>query len=110
MNRDEILAKSRNENKGADEMAKQVKLKAASVSRAVGFFLCCIGALVANLLDLSIVVALVCWMVYWGMLAAEGWVLAAGLKTRWGWLGALANTIFFVAFTALFIVRAVQQA
>lgn len=109
MNRDEILAKSRNENKGADEMAKQVQLKAASVSRAVGFSLCCIGALIANLMDLSVIVSLACWMIYWGMLAAEGWILVAGLKTKWGWLGALVNTMFFVAFAVLFILRAVQN-
>jgi hypothetical protein len=44
------------------------------------------------------------------MLAVEGWVLVSGLKTRWGWMGALVNTAFFIAFAVLFVVRALQQA
>ena len=108
MTREDILARSRKENECGDEMAKQKKLKAASISRAMGFLLCVLGAMVDSIfLDIGLV-GLVCWAVYWGMLAAEGWVLVAGLKTKWGWLGALANTVFFLAFAIAFIVRAIE--
>lgn len=108
MNRDEILAKSRSEYQGADEMAKQVKLQAASVSRAVGFLLCILGASLDNIfLDIGLI-GLFCWTVYWGMLATEGWVLVAGIKTKYGWIGAVCNTLLFVLFAVAFVVRLID--
>lgn len=108
MNKDEILAKSRGEYKGADEMAKQVKLRAASVSRAVGFLLCILGAMLDNLFLEIGLVGLMCWTVYWAMLATEGWVLVAGIKTKHGWIGAACNTLLFIVFAVAFTVRMVS--
>lgn len=108
MNRDGILAKSRGEYKGADEMAKQVKLQAASISRAVGFFLCILGAFLDGVFLENGLIGLMCWTVYWGMLATEGWVLVAGIKTKYGWIGAVCNTVLFVLFAVAFSVRLID--
>lgn len=108
MNRDEILAKSRIENKGADEMAKQVQLKAASISRAVGFVLCIVGAALDGIFLDNGLIGLVCWTVYWGMLATEGWVLVAGGKTKYGWIGAVCNTALFLLFAVAFALRLIN--
>jgi hypothetical protein len=86
-------------------MAKQVKLQAASVSRAVGFLLCILGAMLDNIFLDNGLVGLVCWTVYWGMQATEGWVLVAGIKTKHGWIGAVCNTALFVLFAVAFVVR-----
>ena len=42
MNKDEILEKSRQENKHKDEMEKEVFLKAGQISCAVGSIICAI--------------------------------------------------------------------
>jgi hypothetical protein len=105
MNKEEILAKSRNENKGADEMEKQAKLQAASVSRAVGFLLCILGAMLDNIFLNNGLIGLMCWTVYWGMQATEGWVLAFGLKIKRNWITAACYTALFVLFAVAFVVR-----
>jgi hypothetical protein len=105
MNKDEILAKSRKENESGDEMAKQAQLRAASISRAVGFFLCVLGALLDSLLLENGLVGLTCWMVYWGMQAVEGWVLMICTKSKNGWRTATVKTLLFVLFAVALIVR-----
>ena len=108
MNKDEILAKSRNENRNGDEMVQQVKLRTASISRAVGFCLCVFGVFVDSIFLKIGLLGLVCWTVYWGMLAAEEWVIYVGLKVKYGLFKALVNTIFFIAFTVFSIIWAIE--
>ena len=105
MNKDEILAKSRNAYKGEDEMTKQVKLKAASISRAVGLLLCVIGAVVDGIFLENGLIGLSCWTVYWGMHTVEGWVMVADLKTKYGWIGAAFNSLLFVLFAVALVIR-----
>ena len=108
MNRDEILARSRKENEGGDEMIKQLKLRAASVSRAFGFMLCVLGALVDSIFLESGLVGLICWVVYWGMRAVEEWLLFAGNKKKNGWTMAVVYTFFFAAFIVAFVIRLIE--
>ena len=74
-----------------------MKLRAASVSRAFGFMLCVLGALVDSIFLESGLVGLICWVVYWGMRAVEEWLLFPGIKKKNGWTMAVVYTFFFAA-------------
>ena len=53
MNKEEILAKSRAENKGQDEREKQVLIKAGQIAFTVGGGLCMLVALINSILSVA---------------------------------------------------------
>lgn len=103
MNREEILAKSRSENEKEDEMEKMVKLKAASISRSVGFVLCSVIALLDAIFGDFRFIAPVCWLVYWGMQSTEEWILWAQLKKKRSIFLVLLSTVFTLLFATILI-------
>ena len=105
MNRDEILAKSRSENEVEDEMEKMVKLKAATISRAVGFLICTLMAILDAAFGDFKIIGPVCWSVYWGMQSTESWILWFQLRRKRGWMLALLYTGFAVFFSILLVMN-----
>ncbi|MBO5090705.1 MAG: hypothetical protein J6C27_07350 [Clostridia bacterium] len=98
MNKDEILAKSREENKSADERQKHLQQKAGTIASAVGMALCCIVAFLEGIFGDSVILFYGCFSIYWGITASNGLVLAIFEKKKLGWLGAIVNVIFFILF------------
>ena len=97
MNRDEILAKSREENKTADERVKSIQTKAGAISSAVGLALCCIIAFLEGIWGDSCILFYGCFSIYWGITAAKGLVLAFATKNKAGWFAAV-NVVIFIGF------------
>lgn len=65
MNKEEILAKSREENKNGDEREKKSRMSAAAISAGVGALLCMILVCIEELVfDRN---AIPLWIVYYGI-------------------------------------------
>ena len=105
MTREEILAKSQRENKNMDEREQQMRLKAASVSRAVGVLLNLLVCLTTIVTDGPNEIICATWIVYWGMLAADYLVQAITLKDSERWLAAIFSTIALAFFVWKFITQ-----
>lgn len=97
MNKDEILAKSRAENGGTDEMQLAIQRKAGSISGSVGLALCCIVALLEGILGDSLILFYGCFSIYWGIIATSNIVLAVALKNKYIWF-AVINVVMFIVF------------
>lgn len=65
MNKNEILEKSRAENKNGDEMEKKVRMKASAISATVGMSLCMILVIIEELVFDRSATAL--WIIYTGV-------------------------------------------
>ena len=65
MNKDEILAKSREENKNGDEREKTSRIKSSAISAAVGALLCMIFMIVEELVFDRHSIHL--WIIYFGI-------------------------------------------
>ncbi len=106
MTRDEILAKSRLDNMGEDEREYQISLKACSISRAVGFFICALAAfLEAILTDNQQIVSLSAWMIYSSMYSVEDWINAIKLQNKLKLAGAIVYSVLFVSLFVFFILE-----
>lgn len=110
MDRDEILARSRSENKNVmDEREKDAQTKANSVSQGVGMILCIlIGAIGMGL------TGMVCTLwastsIYTGMFAAERIAVAIRLRSKGLWLLAGIATTAFLAVFVVFIISGVKK-
>ncbi len=104
MNKDEILAKSREENKNADERQLALRQKAQAISGAVGIALCFIIALLEGVFGDSVILFYGCFSIYWGMTAANGIALAVATKKKFAWFSLL-NAVFFAVFMAKLILE-----
>lgn len=109
MNRDEILARSRDENKNVlDEREKAVQTKANSISQGVGMILCIlVGAIGFGLTGMSYILWAVT-SIYWGMFAAERVAVAIKLRGKGHWIFAGAFVVGFVVIVAVFVVSCVK--
>ena len=67
MNKEEILARSRNENKGMDIMELQSLEKASRIAAQVGMLLCCFVAV----MEVAVTgqVSMESWLIYFGILS-----------------------------------------
>lgn len=109
MNRDEILERSRNENKNVlDERERAAQTKANSISQGVGMILCIlIGAIGFGLTGMSCVLWAVT-AIYWGMFAAERVAVAIKLRNKGQWIFAGVFVVGFVVIFAVFVVSCVK--
>lgn len=105
MDKEEILAKSREENEQSDERQKFLLQKAQAVSSAVGMALCCIVALLEMLLSDSSILFYGCFSIYWGINATEKLVFSLSAKKKQGWLRTAINLLLFVAFMTKLILE-----
>ena len=96
MTKEEILEKSRNENKGFDEREQQTRTMAGNISQSFGVFLCLLTAMINRYFDGPRVVSTAVLMIYVGMGASQYIVSALRLKKVSDWLMALFLTAVFV--------------
>lgn len=100
MNKDEILAKSRNENKVQDERELQIHHRAGYIAMAAGGVVCCLICFFIRLLSDELgIVNTACFMVYTCMGAVEGWISAIMVKNKKAlWVSASVYTVLFLLF------------
>ena len=103
--RDEILARSRQENATQDERELQIYYRAGSIAKAVGGLLCVwISYVVTIISDNLGIVSTACWAIYMGMATVEYWICAVRVKyKKLYWVGASACSIFFVLYAFFFV-------
>lgn len=93
MNKEEILKKAREENKGADEVERAAVKVAATVSLVVGACACLILSLIDECVLKTTVIARTCWIIYDIMLATYAWVRAIKQKQKLFWILAPSITV-----------------
>ena len=96
MTKEEILEKSRNENKGFDEREQQARIMAGNISQSFGVFLCLLTSMINRYFDGPRVVTIAVLMIYVGMGASQYIVSALRLKKVSDWVMALFLTAVFV--------------
>ena len=96
MTKEEILEKSRNENKCFDEREQQTRTMAGNISQSFGVFLCLLTAMINRYFDGPRVVSTAVLMIYVGMGASQYIVSALRLKKVSDWVMALFLTAVFV--------------
>lgn len=110
MNRDEILAKSRSENRGVlDERERAAQTKANSISQGVGMILCILIGAIGMGLTGSVSILWACTSIYWGMFAAERVAVAIKLRSKGQWVFAGVLVVCFVAIFIIFVISCVQN-
>jgi len=101
MDKNEILEKSRNENKNKpDERELFVNGKAAAIGSSVGILICAAVILLETFLSDSYIATPAAWTVYWGIFAAIHTYKFAKLRQKhelaWGILGCALGVLFLV--------------
>ncbi len=103
MEKNEVLEKSRKENRGGDERDAQITAKAWRLAAAVGIMLCGITSSVyAIVYDKPTPYILSNTMIWLGMVATVYTVRAVRLKTKSDIVFAVIMGAMFVVFTVLF--------
>lgn len=96
MTKEEILEKSRKENKGFDEREQQTKIMAGNISQSFGVILCLLTSMINRYFDGPRIVTIAVLMIYVGMGASQYIVSAIRLKKVSDWVMALCLTAVFV--------------
>ena len=96
MNKEEILKRAREENKGVDEVKRAAENEAAKISMAIGLAAC----MLLNLLDAvyleTDVIGEACWIIYGTMITSRLWVEGISLKKTGYLIGAIVTTVFVI--------------
>lgn len=80
MNRDDILKKSREENKNGDEREEKIKLNSFAISAAIGALLCMIFVFIETVFfDRN---ATLIWIIYCSMMFSKSFLDSIKLKKR----------------------------
>ena len=104
MNREQILAKSQQENKNQlDERSQNIQTKANSLSQGVGMVMCVIMGLLGYCLSGNPDFPWCCTSIFWGMFAVERIVCAVKEKTIGHWVGASFLVLGTVAVTVCYV-------
>ena len=103
MNKEEILAKSRNENKGMDIMELQSLEKASKVAAKVGMLLCCFVAVMEVAVTGQL--SLGSWLIYFGILCTLFFMKYRLMKNRHELLLSIFYTMLFLLFLILFLLK-----
>lgn len=96
MNKEEILRRAREENKGVDEVKRSVENDAARISAAIGAAVCMLLNLLDRLILHSDVVGDTCWIIYGSMITSRLWVEGIALKKKGYVIGAICTTVFVI--------------
>lgn len=109
MNREEILAKSRNENKkGFDERESAILNRALTISQGVSCLLCVLVMIVNDVCGGPGVVSLGAMTTLWGTFFAERLLMAVQMKGKLRWAAAIFGAVMFIAFAAAFVVFTIR--
>ena len=104
MNKDDILEKSRRENKGPDEMEQYVMAAAGKIAAKVGMLVCCVVAILQVIFTDAI--SFESWMIF-SILAATFIVKYVKLHSKHELWVAVLYTVLFIMFAVLFLIRLV---
>lgn len=105
MNREEILEKSRRENKGTDEMELIVLNLAGKLAAQIGMLICCVVAVLQ--VSFTDSMSYESWMIYFSILGMLFTVKYVKLHKKHELLLAILFSALFVFFTVLFVHRLV---
>lgn len=109
MNREEILAKSRSENRFGDEKKASDVGRAIDVSQFVGLMLCLLFGISACIfLSEYKAVYYACFAILFGSVSAERFVCARRLKGTLRWAMAVFTAVLFVCYAAAYVVCIVK--
>ena len=103
MNREEILEKSRRENKGTDEIELIVLNSAGKLAAQIGMLICCAVAVLQ--VSFTDSMSYESWMIYFSILGTLFIVKYIKLHKRHELLLAILFSGLFVFFTVLFVRR-----
>lgn len=104
MNKEEILKRAREENKGVDEVKCAVENEAAKISIAIGLAACMLLNFLDSIILHTDVIDEACWIIYGTMVASRLWVYASCLKKIGYFIGAIMTTAFTILlFVFLFL-------
>ena len=103
MNREEILEKSRRENKGTDEMELIVLNSAGKLAAQIGMLICCVVAVLQ--VSFTDSMSYESWMIYFSILGTLFTVKYVKLHKKHELLLAILFSALFVFFTVLFVRR-----
>lgn len=80
MDKEEILKRAREENKGVDEVKCAAENEAAKISMAIGLAVCMLLNFLDSILLHTDAIGDACWIIYGTMVASRLWVYAGCLK------------------------------
>jgi hypothetical protein len=103
MEKEEILEKSRNENKGSDELELSVLASSGKLAAQIGMLVCCLVAVLQVIFKNTI--SFESWMIYFSILGTIFTMKYLKLRRRHELLLAILYDGLFVFFTVLFVVR-----
>lgn len=103
MTREEILAKSRNDNKAMDEMEHHVMVQSGNIAKAVGLALCMIIVFLTDTFGGDPTASFGAFAIYWGMYGTDRayrWWKLRNKSDLWFSIGSFA---FFIAMAAVYV-------
>lgn len=103
MTREEILAKSRKDNKIMDEREQSVVLRGSSIAKGVGLALCLLVVFLGDVLGADPAAGLGAFAIYWGMYGTDRAYRWWKLRERSDLMLAVGSFAFFVAFAAAYL-------
>lgn len=103
MKKEEILEKSRNENKDADELEAYVAAAAGKTAAKIGMIVCCIVSILQIII--SDTISYESWMIYFSIMATISIVKYFKLHKKNEMILSIIFSVFFIFFTVLFILR-----
>ena len=110
MKKEEILQKSREENKGKlDERELAVFGRASRVGMLAGALLCVALVLIGELILEEPIISLTAWLVYFTMQGSSNLVLYKHLKNSSKLIYGIVEIIFAIAFAAAVCMKAVSH-
>lgn len=95
MNKEEILAKSREENKMGDEMEVQIRLKAAKIAKACGIVVAFILVFIGEVIGIS-VIGWTALTITFGMNVIEDWIIIIKTKNKSEWFTTIFDTVALI--------------
>ena len=103
MTREEILEKSRKDNKGMDEMELYTIFRGGSIAKGVGLALCMLMVFLGDVLDADPAAGLGAFGIYWGMYGTDRLYRWWKLQERFDLLLAVGGFGFFTAMAACYL-------
>lgn len=104
MNKDEILKRAREENKGVDAVLQEAKTEAAKISMAVGAAACMLLNLIDRLFLHANVIGDTCWIIYGIMVSTSLLVQGIYLRKKSYLVGSVLTAAFVILLTVFLFV------
>ncbi len=96
MNKEEILKRAREDNKGVDEVKLAAENEAGRVSVAIGAAVCMLLNLLDRVYLQTDVIGDVCWIIYGAMISSRLWVEGLYMKKKSYILGGALTAVFVI--------------